>query len=1429
MTATKPHADKTSYLRVTRSVLQQASGNPFHDGAQLTDNCLTELASPKFEDPDMFPPALIVVMATVHMGDFSQFLAGIQSQLASIQRHRTDQGLAPVPVIGCSVAGILTDEIDTAASPADAAMVLLASRFLSVKLGVARNVTFAEHRSEAIADLCHQLGVYSAEASLAGDAPESIQDPNPHGNRFLLCFLPGFLKEQEHSVYEAVEIQRLLRKATASRIPMVGGVSGDDLRREKCWQFANDQVLVHDAVVALMETDIRFGIGMAHGLEATGQHVYVGEVAEGGRRIKTMHVLREDKFEVTTPQAVLDAHQGRRVLFGGVTPEDEGERVIFFPHPDRSDFSIKVTRSTLPGWPLEILYSHGDQVHRAATMAATAAVQRSGIAPFHLGCLLGFSCISRYERPGGLLLDIPQAVRDLKAAYPDVPVVAGLVYGEIGLGELGRSLMRNFNVSMLALSDELPHRVVRRLGYEALAKASKKMAESRSVREVITAGLDALVEAGFPGGMLSLVFADGEDEIIAAQEARGAGWKRIVDATRRRKSGKDLLAVVARKCRLKFIPDARNHELNDQAAVEKAKVISFVVLRLEIRSPESGGITQTVGLLQVDLGDSSNRSGLPRHIKDLLETMAGQLATALSRAIRLHELALSEHFDRAAARAMTKPTIAEAAQEFINVITKEPDAHGRTRCHFADTMVHVRLVDDARKHLELVAGTGDYYKAISQLTERQRTNLEGKEESDLPESPTAMCFRKEKSLWINDAEHDPNLRQFIAGQPDVGARSALEKIRSYAVILIRSDDSTKPLGAITLAAAQPWFFSESVRRSMVTLGQRLFFALEHARKSQGENRRAIQMNFVVEGMKLSKSSHPRGALLDPLSRLANAVVSDKVSLFLWDPERQELVLRAEHGWYDRNMVGKASYQRGMGMTGRLAFHEDPVYIPDLAAWRRKNRQPPSGRYQQEMFGDKTSTDRYEVITIPFRCVDGLEGVLTLQNSISPSGPATKFAIIDGDILKLLTPDIISFVSAKKSYEEGILYSEQDSRLRWLMDMLLDPIRDEYELGERACEVLTKLYSVEAAAILLRQEDGHELSLCGSAGFTTTSAFEACKVPTEVWGLVLCGDYEAYRLRQNEADASAVDRDPTLNAMEKALASGRLASLLVLPLQEIDTLPIGCVFLWNIRSTPGEEYPWFTKRNVKEFQSALRLIARGFRRQTVAREEKRLIFAGIAAENITHYLLNCARDNVAKVLTLVDDLRGDPRLKQAQDIEGNAEQAVNESGRCLATIRSSQPARLTLLPLKRVLQHVASLYQGRASEKSCTIHYAEHEDILIRGVEQQLIGAFGNLVENSVRFLPQPGSVNIEVHVDPPGRTVITRIIDDGKGISDEDIQQILDPQPRRGTAGKPRLGAMHARFVFEQHGGSLDYERNRQSGTVAVVCLPLRKASSPSP
>ena len=374
-----------------------------------------------------------------------------------------------------------------------------------------------------------------------------------------------------------------------------------------------------------------------------------------------------------------------------------------------------------------------------------------------------------------------------------------------------------------------------------------------------------------------------------------------------------------------------------------------------------------------------------------------------------------------------------------------------------------------------------------------------------------------------------------------------------------------------------------------------------------------------------------------------------------------------------------------------------------------------------------------------------------------------------------------------------------------------------------------MYNVEAAAILLRQEDGHELNLCGGVGFTTTAAFEACKVPTDVWGPVWRGDREAYRVRHNEADADAVAQDPTLNAMQKALGSGRLASLLVLPLQEIDALPIGCVFLWNMRNTPGQEYPWFTERDVGEFQRAQRLVVRGFRRQAAAREEKRLIFAGLTAENVTHYLLNRSRDTVAKVRSLVDLLQGDPRAKQAQDIERSGEQVIEEAGRCLATIRSSQPAKLMLLPLKRILQHVASLYQGKASEKSCTIHYAEHEDILIRGVEQQLIGAFGNLVENSVRFLSQPGPVKIEVHVDPPGRTVITRIIDDGKGISDEDIQQILDPQPRRGTAGRPRLGAMHARFVFEQHGGSLDYERNRQSGTVAVVCLPLRKATSPSP
>jgi hypothetical protein len=216
------------------------------------------------------------------------------------------------------VAGVLTEHRE---KPAPAGLICLASRFLKATAGLARNVIDEAHRHQAVQNLLKDLGI-------------NKEDPSPHGNRFLLCFLPGSLKHDGRKLNEAVSIHRAIRDATKARIPMVGGVSGDDARRESCWQFFGDQVVVEHAVVVMVETDVRFGIGMEHGLESTGKHVFARDVSNGGYSITNIEMPVTSGYEIKPATEVLAEYEKEhgKVLFGGVIPAHQAEPVVFYPH-----------------------------------------------------------------------------------------------------------------------------------------------------------------------------------------------------------------------------------------------------------------------------------------------------------------------------------------------------------------------------------------------------------------------------------------------------------------------------------------------------------------------------------------------------------------------------------------------------------------------------------------------------------------------------------------------------------------------------------------------------------------------------------------------------------------------------------------------------------------------------------------------------------------------------------------------------------------------------------------------------------------------------------------------------------------------------------------------------------------------------------------
>jgi len=107
--------------------------------------------------------------------------------------------------------------------------------------------------NKAAEDLCKNLRLIHAES-----------DFNPHENRFVMLFLPGYRKvEGGDPKYEDPRILRAFCEKTRYEIPVCGGSGAQAFgSRDSGFQFIGDKCYKNAAVAALIECDTQFGIAM---------------------------------------------------------------------------------------------------------------------------------------------------------------------------------------------------------------------------------------------------------------------------------------------------------------------------------------------------------------------------------------------------------------------------------------------------------------------------------------------------------------------------------------------------------------------------------------------------------------------------------------------------------------------------------------------------------------------------------------------------------------------------------------------------------------------------------------------------------------------------------------------------------------------------------------------------------------------------------------------------------------------------------------------------------------------------------------------------------------------------------------------------------------------------------------------------------------
>jgi signal transduction histidine kinase len=100
----------------------------------------------------------------------------------------------------------------------------------------------------------------------------------------------------------------------------------------------------------------------------------------------------------------------------------------------------------------------------------------------------------------------------------------------------------------------------------------------------------------------------------------------------------------------------------------------------------------------------------------------------------------------------------------------------------------------------------------------------------------------------------------------------------------------------------------------------------------------------------------------------------------------------------------------------------------------------------------------------------------------------------------------------------------------------------------------------------------------------------------------------------------------------------------------------------------------------------------------------------------------------------------------------------------------------------------------------------------------------NLLENATKY-SLPDSRAIEVSVSNDAGAAVVRVIDDGVGIPESDVDRIFEPffrvDPSRSkSSGGYGLGLSICRRVMEAHGGSITVERTTNRGSSFVLTFP---------
>ena len=569
--------------------------------------------------------------------------------------------------------------------------------------------------------------------------------------------------------------------------------------------------------------------------------------------------------------------------------------------------------------------------------------------------------------------------------------------------------------------------------------------------------------------------------------------------------------------------------------------------------------------------------------------------------------------------------------------------------------------------------------------------------------------------------------------------------------------------------------------------------MEKISASKDSDQKAIDVLYRISTL-AGKEKNPLLALEGILDEVMNTFGASSASISLLNADSDKLVIEVERG------LSKSSkgfeLPRGVGVTGWVAMHGEPLLCPDVSVEERYFKL--DDKIRCEMAAPLSEGNR----TVGALNVDALE-----TNAFSPEDLRLLVLMANEASRVLENMWMIQQLRRKAEQLQTLVLVGQDMAGTRSVEQVLESITREALL----------LLDCSMSAFFLYEAEKDKLKLYSLQDKSGTLVHEETLSPSHsLLGTALRGHRQVQTrdlFRTEEHHFTNLIREKNLHSM------------LVTPVV-YEEEPIGLITLYvDISHRFNDDERLIAKAladlGAIAIQNA-RLYDRVFSSEEILRKSERLTTLGTLAAEIAHEI----RNPLMVVRLLFDSLQlseeaDDHQEKDLSIIREKLKHLDQIAGRILDFGKSREAFRIQC-HIGNIMSEAALLVRLKLEQSKVTLTMNElGSECLVFVDKGQIQQALLNLILNALGAMPEGGHLTLETSVDQDKRIQIL-VKDTGTGIPDEFKNRIFDSflTARSGGTG---LGLTISKRILRAHDGDLELVESSSQGTVFRLSLPIVK------